>query len=213
MVSAISASNDSSIFAASPVQSESSAINAKQGQASREQSHDSGMGGDGGSSPTLSKTSSHTTRPQSSTDTLSKLHPDIQRYIRYAKENMTPYHWNYAPDGSTFLMTALFEAAMRYEPLLYAVVCFAAYHHTLSKADGRMEDFLTWHSKSVAALAKSLHDGDRHTIATLLTILQLATIEVCKRFSCNTDTNSNIGITWGLGKFDVTSEGSLQPPY
>jgi len=108
-----------------------------------------------------------------------KVHPDdVQFYLDWALSNLTPYHWSFAPDGSDFLLTTLFEYANRYEPLLYALTCFAAYHHTLNRPDGQIETFLKWHSKSVSALHISLMSDEPHTVYTLLTILQLATIEV-----------------------------------
>lgn len=72
--------------------------------------------------------------------------------------------------------TTLIESALRFEPLLYAVVGFAAYHHTLTKANGRVQDFLGYYLDSVRLLRESL--GGKPTIATIFTILQLATIEV-----------------------------------
>jgi hypothetical protein len=114
---------------------------------------------------------------------------EVQFYINYAKETLTPYHWNYAPDGSDFLKNALFDIARHYPPLLYALTCFAAYHYSLNRPDGRIEGLLKWHSQSVQALSKSLMNDPKHTVATLLTILQLATIEVSsERHRC--------GVVW-----------------
>jgi hypothetical protein len=61
---------------------------------------------------------------------------------------------------------------------MYAVVAFAAYHNALSREDGRVKDFLDAYNKSVSLLRQSLAKTDRHSLSTLLTILQLATIEV-----------------------------------
>ena len=66
---------------------------------------------------------------------------------------------------------------MNFEPLLYAVVAFAAYHNALSRPDGRIRDFLDSYDRSVSLLRRSLEKSDRHSLPTLLTILQLATIE------------------------------------
>jgi hypothetical protein len=70
------------------------------------------------------------------------------------------------------------ELAVRNEPLWYAVVGFAAYYHTLTKPDGRIQDFLGYYNKSVSLLRLSIQRNKRHNLATLLTILQLASIEV-----------------------------------
>lgn len=76
------------------------------------------------------------------------------------------------------MRTTLLEIAAHNDHLLYAVVGFAAYHHALSKPNGRISDFLSYYSKSVQLLLLSLQRNQRRTPATLLTILQLATIEV-----------------------------------
>jgi hypothetical protein len=45
-----------------------------------------------------------------------------------------------------------------------------------------VKDFLDAYNKSVSALRHSLAKTDRHSLSTLLTILQLATIEVGRTF-------------------------------
>ena len=75
------------------------------------------------------------------------------------------------------------EIALNFEPLMYAVVAFAAYHNALSREDGKVKDFLDAYNKSVSLLRQSLAKTDRHSLSTLLTILQLATIEV-RRIEC-----------------------------
>jgi hypothetical protein len=134
---------------------------------------------DGSISPSLSKDANLLTRSRSmSTGAWDSLPEDIRFYMNYAKHNLTAHHWNYSPDGPDGLCNALLDAAVRYEPLLYAVTCFAAYHYSLGRADGKIENFLTYHSKSVLSLSKALKRGEKRNLATLLTILQLATIEV-----------------------------------
>jgi hypothetical protein len=81
-------------------------------------------------------------------------------------------------DPSNFVGKTLIEVALNFEPLLYAVVGFAAYHYTLGKPDGRLHDFLGYYQKSVNLLRQ--HIQKKPTIATILTILQLATIEVSR---------------------------------
>jgi hypothetical protein len=111
----------------------------------------------------------------------SELPRDVRFYIQYARNNLSPHHWTFLQDGSNFLSTSLIEASLRFEPLLYAVVGFAAYHHTLTKPNGKIQDFLKYYTISVSLLRQSLTNGQRHTVATILTILQLATIEVSLR--------------------------------
>jgi hypothetical protein len=103
----------------------------------------------------------------------------IQFYLEYAKQKLTHYHWGFKfPHELAFLRNTLFECAVKFKPLLYAVVGFASYHHTLTMRDGKLSDFLFYYNRSVSLLRDSLRK-EQHTVATLLTILQLGTIEVC----------------------------------
>lgn len=115
----------------------------------------------------------------SSASPIPELPDDIQFFMNYARENITFWHWNYTVDGSDFLHSSVLETALDYEPLLYAVICFSAFHHTLQQPNGKIQDFLKYHTMSVIALRKSLKAREPPTHATVLTILQLATIEVC----------------------------------
>lgn len=64
------------------------------------------------------------------------------------------------------------------EALLNAVVGFSAYHRTVHSTNGKIPDFLRYYNKSVTLLLGYLKRREKQGIATLLTILQLATIEV-----------------------------------
>jgi hypothetical protein len=103
---------------------------------------------------------------------------DVRENLQYAKENLTAAFYNLPVDGMNFVQTGLCENALKFEPLLYAVVCFAAYHRTLRRPDGEIKHFLGYHTKSIKLLHYSLKKSQKHTYLTLLTILQLATIEV-----------------------------------
>jgi hypothetical protein len=70
------------------------------------------------------------------------------------------------------------SVALRHEALLYAVVGFAAYHYTLKNPNGQIKHFLQYYNKSVTLLLGFLKKKEKHNMGTLLTILQLATIEV-----------------------------------
>jgi hypothetical protein len=63
------------------------------------------------------------------------------------------------------------------QALLYAIVAFAAYHHAISQQEDRIQTFLDFYNQSIISLQQALVKK-RHSVATLLTILQLATIEV-----------------------------------
>lgn len=67
---------------------------------------------------------------------------------------------------------------MGYDPLLYALVSFAAYHHSLRASEGKLYKFLKYYNKALGLLRTSLGLGEEHTEATLCTIHTLTTIEV-----------------------------------
>ncbi|KAL8692803.1 MAG: hypothetical protein Q9218_002245 [Villophora microphyllina] len=104
--------------------------------------------------------------------------PHHQRYyLEYLRNNLTYHHYFFRSESNYFIRHILIENALSYEPLLHAVVGFAAFQATLKNPDGKIQDFLSYYNRSVSLLLKSLASGQKHTDATLLTILQLATIE------------------------------------
>lgn len=108
----------------------------------------------------------------------SHLPSDLQFYLDYHQKYITHYTYSFRHDAGYFLRTTLIGLALRHKPLLYAVVGFSAFQHTLTKPDGKLQDFLGYYTTSVSHLRASLASSRPHTIATLLTILQLATVEV-----------------------------------
>ena len=125
------------------------------------------------------KFSSVSTEPPQDTKAWSQLPPDLQYYLDYHKTHLTSHHWFFKHDANHFLHTILVDLALHYDPLLYAVVGFAAFQSTVTRPGGKIQDFLGYYNKSVSLLRKSLYNNERHTDATMLTILQLATFEVC----------------------------------
>jgi hypothetical protein len=103
---------------------------------------------------------------------------DIQFYLNYFKTHITHHHYALKRDTSNFLKTDFLAQAMKYEPLLYAVVGYAAYFHTLAQPDGRISTFLQYYNESVTRLRISITKQKKQGLATFLTILQLAAIEV-----------------------------------
>ncbi|KAL8807789.1 MAG: hypothetical protein Q9182_000438 [Xanthomendoza sp. 2 TL-2023] len=104
--------------------------------------------------------------------------PSMQRfYLEYLRSNVTYHHYFFRHDANYFLHHILIEQALTYEPLLHAVIGFAAFHATLGNPNGKIQDFLGYYNRSVSLLLKSLTSGQKHIDATLLTILQLAAIE------------------------------------
>lgn len=104
---------------------------------------------------------------------------DVQFYLRYHKECLSHHHYAFKYDGGDFLKTTFLEIAMNddSQALLYAIVAFAAYHHAIAQDDGRISKFLQFYNTSITMLHQTLLKK-RHNVSTLLTILQLATIEV-----------------------------------
>ena len=108
---------------------------------------------------------------------LHELPDDIRFYLQYASTKMSHHHWGVRIDHQNFFRRTMIELALRYDPLLYALVGFAAYHYTIENPDGKLGDFLGYYQKSVTLLRQTFRH--KPTVATILTILQLATIEVC----------------------------------
>ncbi|KAL9105329.1 MAG: hypothetical protein Q9227_009474 [Pyrenula ochraceoflavens] len=107
----------------------------------------------------------------------SHLTPSIQDLLQFHEEEISHYHYFLKTDFNDFIHTTFIDLAISYEPLLYAVAGFAAYHRTLRQPDGALKDFLTHYGSAMKLLRKSLSAGQPRTEATLLTILQLATFE------------------------------------
>ena len=96
-------------------------------------------------------------------------------------ENITHYHYGLNEDTDNFFTTMLPQLALQHESLLNAVVGFAAYQKTIKNPQGKIEHFLGYYNRSVSLLLGCLKSGKRHNHGTLVTILQLATIEVGHR--------------------------------
>ncbi|KAL9603445.1 MAG: hypothetical protein Q9219_001132 [cf. Caloplaca sp. 3 TL-2023] len=76
--------------------------------------------------------------------------PQHQRYyLEYLRDHITYHHYFFRSDTNYFIHNILVEHALSYEPLLYAVVGFAAFHATLKKSDGKIQDFLGYYNRSL----------------------------------------------------------------
>jgi hypothetical protein len=107
---------------------------------------------------------------------------DVQFYLDYFRKNITIHHYSLKRDTNNFLKGDFLTQAMKFEPLKYAVAGFAAYFHTLSLPDGRMSTFLHFYNESVSRLRATITKNKKQGLATFLTILQLASIEVSRPF-------------------------------
>ena len=108
----------------------------------------------------------------------SHLSQDLQFYLSYYYENLTILHYSLKCDSGNFMKTTFIETALQNDALLYALVGFSAFQYTIHNPHGKMQDFLQYYNKAVTLLLKSLKKGEQRTNATILAILQLATIEV-----------------------------------
>ncbi|CAM1511443.1 Fc.00g089560.m01.CDS01 [Cosmosporella sp. VM-42] len=107
----------------------------------------------------------------------SHLPSEFQHCLAHFVDNMTHYHYCLPSDADDFFRTILPSVAVKHEPLLNALVGFSAYHLTLQNPNGKLQDFLQYYNRSVTLLLEFLKRKEKHNVATLLTILQLATIE------------------------------------
>jgi hypothetical protein len=108
-----------------------------------------------------------------------RLQEDMRFFLSYHQEKLSYHHYFLSEESDGFIHDSIVELALNYEPLLYAIVGFSAYHHTLRRSDGKLYDFLKYYNRSLTLLRKSLGSGEEYGEATLITILQLATFEVC----------------------------------
>ena len=125
----------------------------------------------------------------------SHLSPDLRFYLEYHTTHLNYHHYFFKHDANHFLHNILVEHALLYEPLLYAVVGFAAFQLTVTRPGGKIQDFLGYYNRSVSLLRKSLVGNQKHTDATMLTILQLATFEVRCTFRLSSRADSVQRIT------------------
>jgi len=107
------------------------------------------------------------------------LKPDMQMYLRFQYEHMNSYHYLCRLDPEDFFHVELIDLALQFEPLLYAVVAYAAYHHTLRLPDSEahFKSFWKYYCKSIVKLRKWLLSNDDGSDLVLLTVLQLAVFE------------------------------------
>lgn len=103
---------------------------------------------------------------------------DVMFYMNFHQEFISHEHFFLRRNSARFIQHSIIELALQYEPLLYALVGFAAYHHTLKAPDGKLYTFLKYYNRALTLLRKSLGSGEEHTEATLCTVLVLTTFEV-----------------------------------
>ena len=116
---------------------------------------------------------------------LSYLSKEDKAYLKYHQEHLTYHHYAFKYDAGDFLKTTFLEIAMNDESqaLLFAIIAFSAYHRSIERQDYKISVFLSYYNKSIMLLQQSLK-SKKPGIATLLTVLQLATIEVSSPIPC-----------------------------
>lgn len=158
-----------------------------QGQLVRDGSETPSHEGTNRSSPSSAAASSgfaiipydpHDFHPADEKPDWSDLPLDYQRHLNWFDENMTHYHYGLPLDTDDFFKGILPQAARRSEPLLNALTAFAAYHQTIQNPDGKLSDFLGYYNRSIKLLLEALQTKQKHNVTTLMTILQIAQIEV-----------------------------------
>ncbi|EPE03272.1 zinc c6 finger domain protein [Ophiostoma piceae UAMH 11346] len=107
----------------------------------------------------------------------SHLPQDIRFFLGYFCDNITHFHYCMPIDYDSFIHSLLLSLAIRNEPLLYAVVAFSSYHYILRDPTAKLQQFLQYYDQSVRLLLGVLKRKEPHSLGTLLTVLQLATIE------------------------------------
>lgn len=128
-------------------------------------------------SPTRSlRHMSSTSSLLNATSSFSHLPTDIGFYFSFHKHKITCCHYMLKADHCDFLHTVLLEEASKSECLMYAVAAFSSLRYTAGMKDGRFQTFLEYYNTAVTKLRETL--GNPPTLATLLTILQLASFEV-----------------------------------
>ncbi|KAF1980057.1 hypothetical protein BU23DRAFT_1417 [Bimuria novae-zelandiae CBS 107.79] len=126
--------------------------------------------------PPIHRKGSHPTAKSAATGK-PVLRKDLAFYLDYFKNHMSAHHYSLKHDTSKFFNTDYLEHAMKYPPLLYAVVGYAAYFHTLSQPNARIHTFLQYYDESISRLRANIMKTKKQELSTLLTILQLAAIE------------------------------------
>lgn len=100
-------------------------------------------------------------------------------YLEYSKSKLTHHNYGLSHPAPELIPNYLFSAARTFKPLLHAVTAFAAYAYALQEEGASLNDFIFHYAESVADLRRYLMENQSaFQVPVLLTILQLATIEV-----------------------------------
>ena len=138
--------------------------------------------------PSASRSNSrHSAKPSISHNSRwASLPSKVKFYLKYHQNSLSHHHYAFKIDGGDFLKTTFLEIALNDNSgaLLYAIVAFSTYHYALAQGNARISGFLEYYNQSIMYLSQSLK-SKKPSITTLLTILQLATIEVSRSKAIN----------------------------
>lgn len=112
----------------------------------------------------------------------SHLSGEIKFFLSFQRTKVTCHHYFLKADHCNFFQTTLLEEALKNEALMYAVVAFASFRYSVQHRTGAFQTFLEYYNIALGKLRESL--TQEPTLATLLTILQIASFEV-RKISCN----------------------------
>lgn len=144
----------------------------------------------------------------------STLSKDVKKYVLFHRDNLSYHHYAFKYDGSDFLKSTFLEIALNdsSQALLYAIVAFSCYHYVIAGGDRRMslETFLQYYNRSIMYLQSALKKK-KPSVPTLLTILQLATIEVgfVSLVVSSQHADARKGVSRGLGQSSWTRTSSI----
>ncbi|KAL4903607.1 hypothetical protein BDW74DRAFT_155831 [Aspergillus multicolor] len=109
--------------------------------------------------------------------TTAHLPEDLRFYISYHRDSISYRHYFMRRRSKDFVDQTIIEHALQYEPLLYAVVGFSAYHHAVQTRSENLYSFLKYYNKALSLLRRSLGSGEPYSEATLATVLVLVNFE------------------------------------
>ncbi|KAF3923190.1 hypothetical protein ABW20_dc0109573 [Dactylellina cionopaga] len=112
---------------------------------------------------------------------------DIDFWLQYHQQNINFRHYLLKSDTSNFFTDSILSYAAQNDALLYSVVAFSAYHYFVNEksTDGTVnsdkisstETFFEYHNRAIVSLRESFQENLPPDVFTLLTVLQLATLE------------------------------------
>ena len=109
---------------------------------------------------------------------LSNLSPNQRIYLDFLRRSVGRDRYFLNFDAAELILSTLDSATLFYGPLLHAAVGFAAYLHAVDHANGDLSEVMEHYAQSVCLLRETLGSGPLREDAAILTILQLAILDV-----------------------------------